>query len=167
MITKQGIIAVFTSHLLYMLIAIIAVALPACATMKTLFSPSSQHSATARVVVQVAVFNLITEKPEYKEKILAITKTVKAYLDEKPSASVTAVVGLVNEQIHWDKLKPDERMLVQTLMAVVEMNLTEKVNDKTLPADLKVTVGQLISWIESVVQPYSGAGITTDENVAS
>lgn len=123
--------------------------LSGCATLeKALGNPQGQ--ATAKVVVQVAVFNLLTDHPEYQKPLLDITGKVDAYLDGDPEAKVDIIMDLVNQQIKWDKLSPRDALTIQSVLAVVDINLRQQIDNQTLPADVKLKVRTVLGWINQV-----------------
>lgn len=137
------------------ILAVMMLCLGGCATIDKVFG-SPQGTATAKVVVQVAVFNLLTDHPEYRAPILEITKAVEDYVNGDPSARVDSIMKVVNDHIKWEKLKPNDALAIQATLALVEANLYEKINDKTLPADVKLKVSTIVEWIETVARTGTG-----------
>lgn len=125
------------------------VGLSGCSTLNGVFN-NPQGQATAKVVVQVAVFNLLTDHPEYQQPLLEITGKVDAYLEGDPEAKVDIIMDLVNQQIKWDKLSPRDALTIQSVMAVVDINLRQQIDNKTLPSDVKLKVRTVLGWINQV-----------------
>lgn len=119
-----------------------------CATVGGWFKKPENQQAV-KVVVTVSVVDLITKHPEYKPKILAITAGVKQYINAKPEARAGDIIALVNSQIDYGKLKPDEALIVQTLLVTVQTDLESKIKEGGVSQDTIVAVGQLIDWVET------------------
>lgn len=126
-----------------------------CTTLKNFFS-KPEGEATAKVVIQVAVFNLLTDKPEYKDIVLEITKDIRNYVAADKSARIDTVMVLVDQRIKWNKLSPADAMAISSLLTLVEVNLQEKVKDNTLSPDLILNVNKVIGWIEAVAKASYG-----------
>ena len=143
----RGMVAI----LLGLALALTSFGLTGCASLQGFFA-KPEGTATAKVVVQVAVFNLITDKPEYKAPVLDIIKDVRTYIDGDPEARVDTIMVFVDQKIPWNKLSPQDALAIQSVLTLIEVNLYEKVQDKTLSPDLVLKVKTVIDWIETVAK---------------
>lgn len=143
----RGMVAIF----LGLALALTSFGLTGCASLQGFFA-KPEGTATAKVVVQVAVFNLITDKPEYKAPVLDIIKDVRTYIDGDPEARVDTIMVFVDQKIPWNKLSPQDALAIQSVLTLIEVNLYEKVQDKTLSPDLVLKVKTVIDWIETVAK---------------
>lgn len=143
----RGMVAIF----LGLALALTSFGLTGCASLQSFFA-KPEGTATAKVVVQVAVFNLITDKPEYKAPVLDIIKDVRTYIDGDQEARVDTIMVFVDQKIPWNKLSPQDTLAIQSVLSLIEINLYEKVQDKTLSPDLVLKVKTVIDWIETAAK---------------
>lgn len=135
-------------------LVILCMNIAGCTTLNGIFDGSSKEM-TAKIVVQVAVFNLLTDRPEYQKPLLDITGKVAAYVDGDPGARVDSIIALVNEQIRWDRLSPNDALAINTTLSLIEINLREQITNQTLPEDTKLKVKTVIGWINQVAATFA------------
>lgn len=122
--------------------------LSGCAILQS-FTKKPEQQAAVKIVVTVSVIDLVTKHPEYKEGILSITHGVKQYINGKPEARAADIISLVNSQINYAKLNPEERLIVQTLLVTIQSQLEDKIAKGGVNQDVLVAVGQIIDWVET------------------
>lgn len=122
--------------------------LTACSTIRGVFTNQEQTTAV-RVVVTVSVMDLIAKHPEYKPRILAITHNVRSYVNAKPEAKAAAVIELVDAQIDYTKLAPEDGLIIKAMLVAVQSNLSERIDNKIINKDTVVAVGQVLDWVET------------------
>lgn len=134
---------VLVSLLLAMLVGITA-----CSTIRGVFS-NPEQTVAVRVVVTVSVMDLIAKHPEYKPRILAITQNVRSYINAEPEAKASAVIELVDSQIDYAKLSPEDGLIIKAMLVTVQSNLTQRIDNKIVDKDTVVAVGQVLDWVEA------------------
>lgn len=134
-----------------LLIAVLlAFTLAGCATMKNLLNNTDERAA--RVVITVAVVDITTKNPEYRERIVEITGSVRDYLSKEPEGRAKDIVTLVESQIKWDKLTPEQTLLVTTVLTAVELELEKRISAGGIDPESKLKVIQIIDWIEQAAK---------------
>lgn len=129
------------------LLMAMTVGLTACSTLRGVFSDPEKTTAV-RVVVTVSVMDLIAKHPEYKPRILAITQNVRSYVNAEPEAKAATVIELVDSQIDYAKLSPEDGLIIKSMLVAVQSNLTQRIDNKVVDKDTLVAVGQILDWVE-------------------
>jgi hypothetical protein len=125
---------------------LMAFLLVGCTTFKNVFNNVDERAA--RVVVTVAVMDVVNKNPEYKGRILEITKQTREYVSKAPEGRATDIMDVVNKQIRWEKLTAEQSLLVNVILVSVEVELHKRIADGGLSPDAQLKVIQIIDWIE-------------------
>ena len=77
-----------------------------------------------------------------------------AYIDENPSASINTILEVVDSVIEWDKLSPNERIIVQEIVHQVELELKTEVDKGGLEDDTRIAIRSLFEVAISAAKVY-------------
>lgn len=124
------------------------VGLTACSTIRGVFT-NPEKTIAVRVVVTVSVMDLIAKHPEYKPRIIAITQSVRSYVNAQPEAKASTVIELVDSQIDYGKLSAEDGLIIKAMLVAVQSNLTQRIDNKVVDKDTLVAVGQVLDWVET------------------
>lgn len=116
----------------------------------------NDHEAGAQIVVQAATVRVLNERPAWTDRTIEITDgAVKALEGEGDAAVIldsleTYVLG----EIRWEKLLPEEEVLVRTLIEATKADLKQYLADKGYedPGEVKVQVAQVLAWINQAAK---------------
>jgi len=110
------------------------------------------NKVAIKTVVTIAVMDLVTKHPEYREKIRSTTTAVRLYVDGKPLATAPEIMALVSSKIEWDKLKPEESLAIQIVMSTIQASIEEKLASGQIKQDYRVSVGQMLDWVAAAAE---------------
>lgn len=111
-----------------------------------------------QVVVQAAVMKVVENNPSYGLRIVEISKVVQQGLSGDLTASISTINSLIRNEIHWEKLKPSDRLIVDTLLSAIDTALQEKVGSGVLTQEKLLKVAEVAHWVElaaSAVAPQT------------
>jgi hypothetical protein len=133
----------------FMMIALLIIAmfsLQGCQAIKSVFS--GENDTTLRIAVYTAVDSMIKATPEYRERILELTADSKQFIAANPEAKAADIIGSVREEIKWEKLTPNQSVIAETLLIVIQEEIRERIEGRTISDTSRTRVIQIITWIE-------------------
>lgn len=134
-------------------IAALAILLTGCSTIQQQIDKNPDAS---KLAVQVATMKVIEANGDAHDRAVttrSIVAAAKVWLDTD-NVTVEALHDKVMERVATLHLQPSDAVLVNLLadMAVAEMQ--KKIGDGLIPADKKVTVNQILSWVDDAAKYY-------------
>jgi len=128
------------------LLALACASLCGCAALK---DPAAALVADA--ATRQAVFRYIdsgdTEdaKSERARHVVEAVRKVDAFLEGNPRATAAGVIDVVRAYVDWDELAPADRLLVQDILALVELSLQNKQHEGLLDPQAVVSVRRMLN----------------------
>lgn len=121
---------------------------------------SACNSPTQNLAAQVAVMlgteRIVKDHPERAAKAVAIATEVEILAGADGAATtVDLVIAAVRARIDLTKLTPTEALAVELLITAVQEELNRKVQAGAIPADLRVKVATVATWIRLAAAPYA------------
>lgn len=77
-----------------------------------------------------------------------------AYIDENPTASINTILEVVDSVIEWDKLSPNERIIVQEIVHQIELELKTEIDKGSLEDDTRIAIRSLFEVAISAAKVY-------------
>lgn len=150
--------------ILLFLLAVLATALPGCST-SPLSDPSSTQTVALKIAVQTASIRLIRKNTTTADQATARAAKVKEVAEgaqrwlDNPEVPAVSLPDLLRSRIAELNLPPDEQLLANALVAVVEQEITGLTNaaSPTLPPppeQLRTTVNTLLDWVIEAAEAY-------------
>lgn len=120
--------------------------LQGCQAIKEVFS--GENDTTLRIAVYASVDSLIKTTPEYRERILDLTSQTKQFISANPQAKAVDIVSVARDEIKWDKLTPNQTVIAETLLIVIQEEIRERIEGRTISDTSRTRVVEMIGWIE-------------------
>lgn len=105
--------------------------LSGCSAIQTLGDYVNENPVFANIAARQAVAAYIAkgdtleEQAERAEQVNRRINKALIFLDGNPEATVDSLLEVVDSSIDWDELNPQDRMLVEDILALVEDRLKE------------------------------------------
>ena len=117
-----------------------AVLLIACSSLGTI-----TESREGQLVFQYATVKIIRESGDIDSgDILGFVERIRPLLTDKIN-TVDVVMSLVRSEVPWDRLHPEDRVLVNYIFEVAEDRLGDRATDHS---DIRTSALTIIAWIE-------------------
>ena len=122
---KTALVAVF----LCVAFAITAGTLTACSSLELVSDYVSDNPLLAQVATRQAVAQYISDGETIEDEIERAQQVKKRiakvllFVDEESSASVSQLMTVIDSSIEWDELTYQDRLLVQDIVSLVEIEL--------------------------------------------
>ena len=140
------------------LIAAIMLVLPGCATLQQGNAPQTaveyfeRYRTLFQLATQVAVIKVLDPNPTYATHLIDFSEFMREVLETTDVVDLSELEQLVRDEIDWSKYQPTERLLVETLITTVRVEIenvlrANKDNIPTPPEDVKLIVGSFIDWV--------------------
>jgi len=123
---------------LFLIAAMVLVA--GCAFLKS-------DAPTARLTVQYATLKVIGDDAGKRDRVIAIAEDALTRLDSTPEATVTAIISGVREQVPWAKLDEADKLLVDVLLAELEVQLTDRLGGGVLNEEARLAAATVAKWV--------------------
>lgn len=127
----------------------------------------SGEDARAEFVLQAAVISgtsrLIDSDADRRDEVLKIANTIDDYLEKNPEGRAADVGLLLSENIPWDKLTQEEKLLTNGLIVLVTEEVKGQIEKGVVPADILVYLKTIVKWVKQTasvayVEPGSVGG---------
>lgn len=153
---KAAICAVFLCLTLVLTSALIT----ACSTFELVSDYVSDNPLIAQLATRQAVAQYIAEGETLEEEIARaqsvkkrITK-VLLFVDENARATVPELMAVIDSAIDWDELTYHDRLLVQDIVRLVEIELEEATGPR-IPEEARIVLVTLFRTAISAAQMYA------------
>lgn len=106
------------------------------------------QEAVAKVATQYATLKFIDGKQDRATKVKEVTAFAVSIVEGDATTTVDALEAAVRAQIHWEDLKPEDALLLNTLITAVRVELELRLADaNTLPEEVVLRVAEVLSWV--------------------
>jgi hypothetical protein len=139
----------------YFLAAIIVFFIAGCSTLGALGDWANENPAVADLVVSQAIHRYIDDDVFKAARVVASISATERYLEGTPTATVDALLQVLNASIEWEHLSTADRMLVRDLIGVVQINLAQKQVDGELDPDELIGVKSLLRTARRAAEAYA------------
>lgn len=139
------------------LLFVVVVATTGC---ETLSDAVSENPFFANVAVRQAVAAYIDagDTPDAQLKraieVRSRVELMQVYLQGNPTASTTNIMAVIDSQIEWEELDPQDRLLVQDIMRLVEWQLVKQQHENKLDPDTQILIRALLSTVVSAAGAF-------------
>lgn len=122
----------------------------ACAALEQAGDWVNDNPLVADLVVRQSVARYIdagdtqVEKSQRAADVKTVIERTTTYLDGNPQTGVAGIMDALNANIAWDRLSAADRLLVQDIMLMVQLNLAQKQAEDQLAADTALAVRSLL-----------------------
>lgn len=116
-------------------------ALTGCSALEHVGQYSRENPLVVNAATRQAVFRYIdageteTDKSNRAKSVIDAVREVDAFLEGNPTASIGALLQVIDAQIKWDKLNPADRLLIKDIVTMVGMSLEDKLKAGLLSED--------------------------------
>lgn len=142
----KAIALVLPRHFLMLFLLACAIALAGCASTG---GNDQQTQIVEQLAIQYAVMKVVDNDPDKAARVSKIAHDAKTWL-VSDTATIDVLEAAVREQIDWTKLDQANTLLVNALLAEVDLQLRSRVSVGVLTSDQKVQVNQVLDWIIAV-----------------
>lgn len=135
------------------LIVATVVVLSGCSTIQQQIENNPDAS---KLAVQVATMKVIEAGNNAHERAVttrSIVSAAKVWLDTE-EVTVDLLHDKVMERVATLSLSPSDKVLVTLLADMAVAELKKRVGDGLIPADKRVTVNQVLSWVDDAAKYY-------------
>jgi len=112
---------------------------------------------TARLTTQYATVKVIDGDSARAARIVEITSQIKLTIAEDTSATISALNTYVRGEIRWEKLTPEDTILIDAVLLNAVARLEEEVSAGLLDPDQRIQLTTFLTWIEEVAARYQEA----------
>lgn len=109
---------------------------------------------TARLTTQYATAKVIGGDSERAARIVEITSQIKLTIAEDTSATIAALNTYVRGEIRWEKLEPEDTILIDAVLSNAVARLEEEVSAGLLDPGQRIQLTTFLTWIEEVAARY-------------
>lgn len=132
------------------LVAVVLAAVTACSLVERAGIFVNDNPVVADMVVRQAVARYIDAadggeaKSQRAADVKIVVERTTKFLDGNPQSSVTGIMAVLDSNIAWDRLSAVDRLLVQDIMLMVQIQLAEKQAEDQLSADTVLAIRSLL-----------------------
>lgn len=148
--TKAALVAVF-----------LCLSLVGCSVMETLGdylneNPVFTSMATRQAVGRyIAAGKTVEEERERAADVQRRISKVMHYVDGNPTTSIDTLLAIIDSNIEWEKLEPVDRLLVQDVVMLVEVELRKYESEANVLSDTtSIAIKALFQTAISAAQIY-------------
>lgn len=117
-------------------------------------NPLIAQVATRQAVAQyISGGETLEEEIERAEQIKKRVKKVLLFVDENEAATVSDLMAVIDSSIEWDQLTYADRLLVQDIVSLVEIELN-KATVPRLSEDARIVISTLFKTALSAAELY-------------
>lgn len=134
-------------------VAVLLYVMTGCSTVQQQIDKNPDAS---KLAVQIATMKVIEAGSSPHERAVttrSIVSAAKTWLDTE-NVSVDALHDKVMERVATLHLQPSDAVLVNMLADMTVAELKKRIGDGLIPADKKVTVNQVLSWVDDAAKYY-------------
>lgn len=132
-----------------------------CSVMETVGDYLNENPVFASMATRQAVGRYIAQGKtieEERERAADVQRRISkvmAYVDGNPATSVDNLMRVIDKNIEWQKLEPVDRLLVQDVVMLVEVELRKhEVESNTLSESSSIAIKALFKTAISAAQIY-------------
>ena len=111
----------------------------------------SGDDARAELVLRAAVISgtsrLIDGDAARRDEVLRIAGTISDYLEKNPEGRAADVGVLLKNNIPWDKLTNEEKLLTSSLIIYVQEEVARQIEQGVVPGDILVYLETIVKWV--------------------
>jgi hypothetical protein len=122
----------------------------ACAQLAGVSDWVNENPHTADLVISQSIARYIEssdDQPATAARVEATVATAINYLDGNPTATLDQLLQVVNDSINWDSLSISDRILVQDLIGLVQVQLVDIQVSGELSEDEKIGIRSMLNTI--------------------
>lgn len=133
------------------LLGILGLGLVGCSAIEKAGETLKENPVVADLVVRQAVFRYIEAGDTHEEQIArgdrvcAVVTATETYLIGSPEARVAELLTVIDSQIHWDALSRADRLLVEDVMLIVQLELERRQQRAELSTDAVLGIEALLN----------------------
>ncbi len=141
---------------------VLTVFLVGCAQLSSLGDWANENPAVADIVIRQSVARYIgggdtaDDEAVRAESVTRVAALAESFLDGNPKATVDELLRVVDASIDWGSMSVPDRLLVEDLLTLTQMQLLAKQTDGALDPDELLGVRSLLKTARSAAQRYSG-----------
>jgi uncharacterized protein YceK len=132
------------------LILILTIFISGCSTIEFF----KRSPATAEFAVKAVTSRILTEKPEWKYKIVYVTDISIEALDDGLVTNFKNLQSFIAEDIEWEKLTVEEKDFIFFLVERINTRLYAYYEENNIDnwEEEKVVIKTLLKWINDVAK---------------
>jgi hypothetical protein len=135
-------------HITTIALALAVIAAPILQTGCT----TTDRSVVVHIGVSYAVAKVVKGDAAKAQRIIAISSAVRAIAGGEAANSVALLDTYIRSKIDWTKLKPEDAMLANLLLAEIKIVLEKKVGTGPLDSAKLLVVAEVAGWIEDAAR---------------
>ena len=132
--------------------------LAGCAQIGAIGDWVNENPMAADIVVRQSVARMIdaSDDPAAKAtRVVEVLEVAAIYLDGNPTTTVAELLVAMNDAIRWDNMSVPDQLLVQDLLAIIQLDLTAKVGAGDLGADADLGLRSMINTAKRTAGLYA------------
>lgn len=159
------------------LAALAVIVLSGCSFLQSGLDGEDQRSELiTKSIVGTGTIRLIDGDAAKQTRIIDTADTILDYMEKNPEGRAADIAELVKDSIPWSKLTAEENYLITTLLAVVQADIEQQIQDGVVSEELLLRVKTIVKWVRDAakgvtipteVQTVEGLSITAWKAYAS
>ena len=129
-------------------LAIVALVFTGCV------SSTPQSHGTDLIIktsVQYASIKYLSDHQKHIAEAERLINEIDAVLTEDPQVTLDKLETVVIGSIHWDKMKPEDRLLLSTLLGEIKYQVGLKVGEGVLDENDLVFAKEFLTWMKQAI----------------
>ena len=132
---------------------LVILAIVACIGMGCVSSNPQSHGTDLiiKTSVQYASIRYLSDHQEHIAEAERLINEIDAVLTEDPQVTLNKLETVVIGSIQWDKMKPEDRLLLSTLLGEIKYQVGLKVGEGVLDANDMVFAKEFLTWMKQAI----------------
>jgi hypothetical protein len=112
----------------------------------------SSQELVLKTSVQYGTMKYLGSHPNHIEKAEFLVDEVAAALESEQSATLALLETIVVDSIPWEKMTPEERLILTALLTEIKYQVGLKIGEGVLGESERVWGMQFLSWVRQAIQ---------------
>ena len=114
-------------------------------------NPSHGTDLIIKTSVQYASIKYLSDHQEHIAEAKRLVDGIETTLTENPEVTLTHLETVVYESIPWQDMKPEDKLLLSTLLGEIKYQVGLKVGEGVLDENDMVFARSFLTWIKQAI----------------
>lgn len=137
---------------LCLILLIIGLVIAGCSTLNVQDNP-----ILSEAIIKAGTARMLTEKPSWIDDTLRISAVALAAVEADKLISLEELEKYARAQIPWDKITPEEIVLIDMLISSIRTEIDRSVKGGEISGASAVQTSQILRWIHETAQIYANS----------
>jgi hypothetical protein len=101
--------------------------------------------------VQYASIKYLSDHQDQIAEAKRLVDEIETTLTENPEVTLTQLENIVIESISWDGMKPEDKLLLSTLLGEIKYQVGQKIGEGVLNENDMVFARSFLAWIRQAI----------------